>query len=129
MEIAKGITSDDYNRLNLTDHANADWQTAFDYLDKRLTERYIEPVEVLRNSESDKSASDKKFGFTVLAIDCLLIETIQSFYEGVTNSHGQSQRLFKNFLTQRDNFKAFFPTKNAAGDFYINFRCGILHQA
>lgn len=129
MEIAKGITAEDYNKLNLTKHINPDWQTAFKYLDSRLTERYIDPVEVLITSEKDISASQKRFGFTIMAIDCLLVETIQSFYEGVTNSHGQSQQLFKNFLTQRQNFKDFFKTQAEAGDFYINFRCGILHQA
>lgn len=129
MEIAKGITADDYNKLNLTSHKNPDWQTAFQYLDNRLTERYVDPVELLINSEKEISASQKRFGFTIMAIDCLLIETIQSFYEGVTNSHGQSQQLFKNFLTQREHFKEFFKTQVEAGDFYINFRCGILHQA
>ena len=59
----------------------------------------------------------------------MLIETIQSFYEGVTNSHGKSQRLFKSFLTQRENFKSYFLTEKEAGEFYLNFRCGILHQA
>ena len=129
MEIAKGITAKDYNKLNLTSHSNPDWQTAIKYLDSRLTERYVDPVEVLIATEKDTSANQKRFGFTIMAIDCLLVETIQSFYEGVTNSHGQSQQLFKNFLTQRTNFKNSFKTQVEAGDFYINFRCGILHQA
>jgi len=129
MEIAKGITSDNYNTLDLSDYNNSDWTKAFDYLEKRLSERYIEPIQVLQTSEIDKSPIEKKFGFAILAIDCLLIETIQSFYEGVTNSNGQSQQLFKNFLTQRENFKTYFATEKEAGEFYINFRCGILHQA
>lgn len=129
MEIAKGITSDDYRKLDLTSYTNPDWETAFDYLDRRLTERYIEPIEVLRNYEENKPASEKKFGFTVFAIDCLLIETIQSFYEGETDSSGKSTGLFQRFLMQRDNFKAFFKTESFAIDFYKNFRCGIIHQA
>lgn len=129
MEIAKGINADNYNKLNLADYNSPDWQIAFDYLDKRLTQRYIEPVDVLINFEKEKLPSDKKFGFTILAIDFLLIETLQSFYQGVTNSNGQSTQLFKNFLTQRDNFKEYFPTEDFAGQFYIDFRCGILHQA
>lgn len=129
MEIAKGITTNDYLKLNLINYKNPDWETAFSYLDKRLSERYLDPIQVLLDYEADKFASEKNFGFSILAIDFLLIETIQSFYEGVINSHGQSKNLFKNFLTQRDNFKSFFLTRDEAGDFYINFRCGILHQA
>jgi hypothetical protein len=129
MEIAKGIKSEDYLKLDLSDYKNDDWFLAFTYLEKRLYDRFIEPIQVLQAAEIDKSIQDKKFGFTILAIDCMLIETIQSFYEGVTNSHGQSQNLFKTFLTKRENFKSFFASPKEAGEFYINFRCGILHQA
>ena len=129
MEIAKGITSDQYNALDLSDYTKPDWDKAFEFLNRRLIDRYIEPADVLEAAEKDKSASEKKYGFTILAIDCFLIETIQSFYEGETDSQHKSQRLFKNFLTQRDNFKEHFKTEAEAGHFYINFRCGILHQA
>jgi hypothetical protein len=134
MEIAKKISSEDYNKLNLNDYTDSDWQTAFDYLDKRLTERFVEPIEVLQNAEKDKSAIDKKFGFAILAIDCLLIETIQSFYEGKTDTKGKSGEIFGRFLTQRENFKSYFSseqnsTKLKPTEFYTNFRCGILHQS
>ena len=129
MEIAKGVKSVDYLKLDLSDYKNEDWFSAFSYLEKRLYDRFIEPIQALHAAEIDKSNHDKKFGFTILAIDCMLIETIQSFYVGVTNSHGQSQQLFKTFLTKRENFKSFFASEKEASEFYINFRCGILHQA
>jgi hypothetical protein len=83
----------------------------------------------LIESEKSKSPLDKKYGFTIIAIDCMLAETIQSFYEGVTDSSGNSKKIFTRFLRNRDNFKSFFATDQEAGDFYINFRCGILHQS
>lgn len=129
MEIAKGVTADDYNSLNLALYTNDDWDKAFTYLDLRLTERYIQPADVLRAAEKDKSPADKTFGFTILAIDCMLLETIQSFYEGITDSKRKSQPLFIDFLTQRDNFKSHFTTRVDAKRFYEDFRCGILHQA
>ena len=129
MEIAKGIHSHSYQQLDLSDYNNLDWEIAIDILDKRLTERYIEPVEILRMAEKDKPPSEKKFGFTIMAINCLLIETVQSFYEGVIDSSRLSKALFKNFLLNRENFKVHFPNQADAKFFYENYRCGILHQA
>lgn len=129
MEIAKGIKNTDYLNLDLNQYTNTDWNTAIKSLDQRLTERYLEPVDVLIAAESGKKTSEHKFGFTILGIDCLLIETIQSFYEGITDSTGRSRQLFTAFLMQRSRFKTYFPTQIQADEFYKNFRCGILHQA
>lgn len=128
MEIAKGVKALTYKKLDLSNYKNSDWAIAIDILDKRLSERYVEPVEILQNHEKEKSAHEKKFGFTILAIDCLLIETLQSFYEGITDSTGKSKLLFKHFLQQRDNFKQLFMDELDVNYFYNNFRCGILHQ-
>jgi len=128
MEIAKGIKATDYKKLDLSDYKNPDWDLAFGYLSQRLEDRYIEPAEVLRNAEQSLSPSKKKYGFTILAIDCLLCETLQCFYEGRIVSNG-SKAVFARFLMQRTNFSPFFTSKSEAEDFYTNFRCGILHQA
>ena len=131
MEIAKGIEDKDYKKLNLdlNDLNNGDWDTAFDYLEKRFSERFIEPVKLLINSEIDLKPKDKKFGFAILAIDFLLSETLQSFYEGEVNSKGKSTDIFARFLTERNSFKQYFKTEIDAKKFYWDFRCGILHQA
>jgi hypothetical protein len=128
MEIAKRIYDTDYNKLQLLNLQNDDWLLAIGYLERRLNERYVEPIEILIDSEKEKTAIDKKFGFTILAIDCLLAETIQSFYEGRTESKGKSRMIFVRFLMERDGFKNHFPTINDAMKFYEDFRCGILHQ-
>lgn len=129
MEIAKGIKAKDYMNLNLSQYSNSDWQKAIDYFEKRITGRFIEPVELLLTSEHEKPYPERKYGFTILAIDFLLIETIQSFIDGVTNTKHKSKKLFVKFLKERDNFKPFFESKYNPKEFYINFRCGILHQS
>lgn len=127
MEIAKGFTATDFKKLNLLSFTDLD--RAIEVLNQRLDERYIEPADRLIQFENGVSAQYKKYGFTILAIDCLLIETLQSFYEGIIDSSGKSKDLFANFLLQRNQFSCYFKTKNDAKAFYKNFRCGILHQA
>jgi hypothetical protein len=129
MEIAKGVKAEDYIKLDLSDYKNSDWQIAVDYFDKRITDRFLEPIKVLQDFENEKLAIDKKFGFTILAIDFLLVETLQSFIEGKTNTDQKSRKIFKRFLRERDSFKPYFIKDFDPEDFYINFRCGILHQA
>jgi len=57
---------------------------------------------------NNRNAKERRYGFSILAIDCLLIETLQSFREGLTDSKGKLKNMFVNFLM---------------------IRCGILHQA
>jgi len=62
-----------------------------------------------------------------MAIDCLLIETLQQFIEGVLETpRRKSECYFKKFLISR--FKEDFDNKKAKM-FYRQIRCGILHQA
>ncbi|MBL7719811.1 MAG: hypothetical protein JNL72_13305 [Flavipsychrobacter sp.] len=127
MELAKKFTSTDYNKLDFSKAET--WDKTINVLQNRLNERYIEPADKLIEFEAGIPFPDRKFGFTILAIDCLLIETLQSFYEGKTNSKNISRDLFTDFLMKRDSFKSYFPTIAEAEFFYYNFRCGILHQA
>jgi hypothetical protein len=129
MEIAKGVEHTDYLKLDLSNSSNKDWQIAINYFEKRICERFIEPINVLIEAEKKMNAADKKFGFTILAIDFMLVETLQSFIEGKINTNGKSSKVFKRFLTERENFKEYFESKFNPGDFYDDFRCGILHQS
>lgn len=128
MEIAKNVRITDYLKLNLSNYTNDDWLIAIDYLEKRLMDRFMEPADELIRLESTVTAIDKKYGFAVLALDCLLLETIQSFYDGITDSTGKSKSLFVKFLLNRNSFKNHFKEEDEAVRFYKDFRCGILHQ-
>lgn len=72
----------------------------------------------------------------MMAASCLLIEALQSFFEGLKDTKNVSAASFKNFFDRNaDIFPKFaecFPgvAKNTKEDnFYYNIRCGILHQA
>ncbi len=68
-------------------------------------------------------------GFLRMAIACLMIETLESFKQGVKNTkpRGVGLQMFTDFFASESSF---FPGFNAiAGDFYSSIRCGILHQA
>jgi len=95
------------------------WQRAIDIFEDRIRGRFLGMVEAIQDYEFS--------GFAVMALDCLLIETLQQFYEGRAETLGQSGKYFRRFLT-RTSFGAFFDTKKAAL-FYRSIRCGILHQA
>lgn len=100
-----------YEKLEAADDRKAIGQ----FFIERFDERYFRPVE---NSSS-------KHGFAVLAIACLVIETLESFYQGLTDTKHASNQIFRTFLA-RDT-----PLKVLAGGndwFYKDIRCGILHQ-
>src|SRR5208282_2589004 len=100
--------------------APSDWRIAVRVLEDRLNARFFDAVEAIQ--EQDFS------GFAVLALDCLLIETLQQFKEGVAETpRRKCEEYFVNFLTAAP-FASYFD-RATASTFYDHFRCGILHQA
>jgi hypothetical protein len=129
MQIAPGVDASIWHALKLDDPNSSDWAEAVSILEARLHDRYIQPVDFLIASEENKPLSERRYGFTVLAIDCLLVETLGAFIEGLEDTEGESKRIFRTFLRTRKQFAADFPTDDIANKFYKQFRCGILHQA
>ncbi len=84
------------------------------FIRDRFTERFISPL-----------LGSKKNGFCTMAICCLMIETLESFWRGWGNTRGKEQVAFYYFFGRNDNFLAFRPFSET---FYKNIRCGILHQ-
>jgi len=107
-----GITIDDY--LVMVD--NNEKNDIAELIENRLIERYITPFEM-------KSAN--KSGFSMMAIACLLIETIDSFQEGVDDTRGETRDSFRRFFSRELLFSEF---KEKSEDFYFHVRCGLLHQ-
>jgi hypothetical protein len=87
-----------------------------------------------------------KNGFAMMASCCLLIETYVSFIEPTfRDTKGKSARCFGWFFNSEKEFSAFskgglimhdyldqYKSKKNKGlphDFYVNVRCGILHNA
>jgi hypothetical protein len=128
MQIAPGVQAAEWQALKLDDHTSPDWATAVQILEGRIHERYIEPIDHLIAAEETRPATERRFGFTVLAVDCLLIETLGAFFDGLEDTEGKSKATFCKFLTTRPLFARDF-TEDLAKRFYKEFRCGILHQA
>lgn len=127
MKISLKYTDDDWHKLDL-DKNEKDWETAIHILESRINERYFNPVDVLLKSEKTLPFDKRSFGFSILAIDCLLVEMLQSFIEGRESSEGKSKKVFVRFLTTRPKFKEHFKDENLANKFYSEYRSGILHQ-
>jgi hypothetical protein len=114
------------------------WQKAAkEYFDARLSTRYIEPIRAIQ--AKPLLAGE---GFSVVALQCSLIEFLESTMRGLNYSyrrHGSnnplgtyeysdSQSLFMDFLRKRRPFSQHF-TRGLAKDFYVGVRCGLLHEA
>lgn len=85
------------------------------FIRERFDERYFLPVD----------GHSKTHGFASLAVACLMIETLESFYRGLADTKGRSAEMF------REHFKrgSRLGVLGDGGDwFYYDIRCGILHQ-
>ena len=128
MYIAPGIHRDGWLKLKLDDAASLDWNRSIEIFAARIQSRYLEPVDLLIKADESRSPIERRYGFSIMAIDSLLIETLQSFRDGLTDTKNRSKEMFKKFLTEREGFREHFDETQAERFFY-DFRCGILHQA
>ncbi len=107
-----------------------DWLKAVDVLRDRIQGRFIKPAQTL--IDVDKANKPQTFGFAILALDCLVLETIQGFRQGVSNHTGQSARLFKAFLSTLQPFTACLGAgmvaEAKAEEFYKQGRCALHHS-
>src|SRR5438094_831656 len=99
LEIAPRFRASQWRALNLAnehDPTTHDWKKAISAFERRMRSRFIEPADALITEDSKRSL--KTFGFAILAIDCLLIESLQAFREGEVSHQYKSGRLIKSFL-------------------------------
>jgi hypothetical protein len=115
--ISPNYTVQDWRVLDFS--GEEDWQKAVAIFEDRIRGRFLNMI--------DHIQCELFAGFAVMALDCLLIETLQQFYEGVHETCGPPGNYFKRFLTQTA-FRKYFDGKMAKC-FYTHIRCGILHQA
>lgn len=112
-----------HNKDGLSWHQD-DWDTAVNIFEDRIYGRFLNVIGTI----------EKKLfsGFVVMALDCLLCETLEQFYEGIDESP-RSGGTFRRFLTTT-SFKQHFgtddsPKTSMAAIFYDQIRSGILHMA
>lgn len=116
-------------------YADIDWNSLdqiVDAFERRLLDWYFDPAKEL--------AKNVHFAFAVMALNCLLIDTLSQFAYGNASS---SPAAFKQFI--RDNLPQYSgrllkPIQHHDGNrtcsladvadvLYHGYRCGILHQA
>ena len=98
------------------------WKKGIDIFEDRMRGRFLDMVRRIERADFA--------GFAILALDCLLAETLQQFKDGLAESpsgKGANEAFFVRFLTH-SRFRRFFD-RAKAGMFYKQIRCGILHQA
>src|ERR1019366_376264 len=110
-KLASRFTVADYNRAR----AHKDRKAISEAIRRRFTERYISPV----------SKSKAKHGFAIMAICCLMIESLESFRQGWKSTDGLDEQAFQLFFARESAFGDFHGYE---GYFHRNVRCGILHQ-
>lgn len=86
MEIAKGYKEDDFCRLDLSSSITKDWNMAIDIFISRMEPRYLDSVRLLIAEDQKSELRKRKFGFAIMAINCLLIETLYSFRNGIIDN-------------------------------------------
>lgn len=123
-------------RPRLVENEVSAWDEAYaDYFLTRLTLRYLAPIAVLQEHLHHQGE-----GFSILVIQCSLIEFLESTREGTNYRHrkkrqqlgeheySSSGEIFSRFLSKRLPFMSTF-TLASAQDFYTNVRCALLHEA
>lgn len=112
--LTSSVTVKRYRELE----AYEDRQALAQFVHDRFNERYFRPIESIPGAD--------KHGFTIMAVCCLVIEALESFYQGKKDTRGESKKMFAAFFKRDTPLKVF-----AGGDdwFYTDIRCGILHQS
>ncbi len=101
-----------------------DWTLRIEIFRDRITGRFLKPIELI---EKDVNIGDFA-GFSIMALDCLLVETLNQFYKGLDETPSNHQRQFWIFFRGSDYFRPHF-TRRLSDIFYSHVRCGLLHQA
>ncbi|WP_372366420.1 gamma-glutamylcyclotransferase family protein [Candidatus Uabimicrobium sp. HlEnr_7] len=138
-KISGNITVEEWKNLrtillkNMKELPLQEWNAAFDIFYSRIQTRFLNPITSIL--EKDLMQGE---GFTVVAIQCILIEFLEAFYQGKIYTvkrdnlwlyeYRSSRQLFKDFLLGHAPFNEQFSEKLAA-NFYSHIRCGLLHEA
>jgi hypothetical protein len=120
------------------DHPD-NWLDVINDLEERINKTHFEPIETLQILGELKGE-----GFSILTLQCALIETFAAFKKGLVYHKGrfpsndlyyQNSNVFKSFLANEDEFKNSFHPANAKSrdistdNFYRDVRCGLMHGA
>ncbi len=130
------------------------WFSAFEIFEKRVNTRFIDPINNILDVKLNKGE-----GFAIVALQCILMEFFEAFYQGKIystprseeeiqrkakkykinksdlnkhlqpNEYNSSSKLFKDFLKNHKPFSESFGKSKYRNGFYSKIRCGLLHEA
>lgn len=117
-----------WNDLVLKTRDSPDWDVGIKIFEDRMEGRFLKQIDLL--DKNPKRNIGVFAGFAIMALDCLLIETLEQFYKGkIRTGQGMDEKAFFDFFQRSPKFKSFFDTQAKAAIFYQQIRCGLLHQA
>lgn len=126
--IAPEYRSSDWHALDLDNAHSDDWETAVSILETRIRARFLQPIDAIIDHVDPQVAEFS--GFAIIALDCLLVETLGQFYLGLEQTGWrQAQAVFEEVLLGSKRFVNDFKSGDVVGVFRDHFRDGILHQA
>jgi hypothetical protein len=130
-EIASDFTVGRYEEIRVTLNTagpdNAEWQEILNAFERRIQQRFLRPIKELEvHDEEDRDQRPTRAGFAIMILDCVLIDTIQSFREGrEITGEMSSAKSFKTFL-KSPRFSE-FKSKDRE-DFVEYVRHALLHN-
>ncbi|MBD9373449.1 hypothetical protein IB238_12545 [Rhizobium sp. ARZ01] len=130
--ISPNYTAQHWQNLNLDPDKpdEKQWTKAADILKDRIEGRFLEPAKSLIEAEEGKSR--RTYGFAILALDFLVIETIEGFRKGLPDHNGESKKLFRSFLPAWKPFQDSVPVEAdreaQSTKLYENGRCALHHS-
>lgn len=131
--------------LKSTYDYNLNWEEAICLFNARLKDKFIKPMAQLISFGDLKGE-----GFSIVTIQCALIESLAAFRQGKifnyqcskkspSYEYSKSKDIFKGFLHEAPIFEnVFWITNNgkketdkpfSAEEFYSDVRCGLMHEA
>jgi hypothetical protein len=133
-EIAPGFKASDWKSLTLDEKKpdKGSWSAAINAFSCRLRDRFVVPADELERLGKSPSGGNQRFGFAILALDFIVLETIQGFREGLPDHKKVSKKLVTSFLKGWGLFVCDLPLKSdpdeLACQVYVNCRCALHHQ-
>jgi hypothetical protein len=105
------------------------WERAIAAIEQRFTERFLDPAEaILRLDANDPRVFPEGRGFALLALDCLLIESLFGYRRGARTRMRETTEAFTAFLTDESHIGDDPHLAERVASFVRAVRNGLLHD-
>src|SRR5690606_16027063 len=102
LKISPKFSKDDWDSLDLN-YSSKHWNTAVEIFEDRMNGRFFNQIRILESNNQGDSAVFA--GFAIMALDCLIIETLEQFINGrVRTGIGMDEDAFYNFFQRSAKF-------------------------